>query len=120
MCGYVLHSTNVQRSILTYLLILIPGITLIYLCFDMDFRLAWSGVAVLGLDLVLLWLAGTSDPGYIPRQALPFAKGPLNAATFCYSVQLSPLKANPIDSEQVVLAYQTSLVSLKYCRTCKF
>ena len=99
-------------------MILIPGILLTGLCLTIDLRLASVGLGLLVLSLVFLWLAGSRDPGYIPRQLLPFAKGPLNALAVSYVLQSAPLKRNPLELGQVTIPYQTTLLGLKYCSTC--
>ena len=119
MCGYFLFSANIRRSLLTYLLILLPGVLLIVLCIEIDFLLACAGGVALGLDLVFLCMASGRDPGYIMRQVAPFAKGPLDSPTVSFVLQSALPQRSPIDSEQVVVPYQSSLMPLKYCRTCK-
>lgn len=70
------------------------------------------------LCLVLLVLIATSNPGYIPKQEFPFARGPLNTPTVYSVLMKEPLKPAAIETKYFEQVINCSRVKMKYCRCC--
>lgn len=63
-------------------------------------------------------LVATSNPGYIPKQEFPFARGPYKSPTL-YSVLISePAKPAAIERAYIEQVINSSRIRLKYCRSC--
>jgi Uncharacterized protein containing DHHC-type Zn finger len=60
------------------------------------------------LSLFLLFSTATKDPGYIPKQVLPFANK--------YSHSLTEKLSN---AKSIMVMYKSSIIKLKFCSTCK-
>jgi palmitoyltransferase ZDHHC9/14/18 len=116
MTGYFLHSPDGNRALITFFLILIPGL-LFFAQPAVYFLQAHQNPAPLLIEFLFLilslsFLAGVSlkNPGFIPKQWPPFAVGPFGARPLEELIReaFNP-KELPIDGH---------LTRLKYCATC--
>ncbi|OMJ70087.1 hypothetical protein SteCoe_32004 [Stentor coeruleus] len=65
--------------------------------------------------LILLCI---SNPGYIPKQEFPFARGPSNSPTVYTALIKQPNKRASIENSALELVYNSSIVTLKPCTNC--
>lgn len=68
--------------------------------------------------LIFFFLVASSNPGYIPKQEFPFARGPFKSPTI-YSVLVNePSKPAAIERPYIEQVINSSRIKLKYCRSC--
>lgn len=61
----------------------------------------------------------TSDPGFIPRQTPPFAKGPIRAETYSTVSLREPSKEIALSKPYLQYPINGTIFNLKYCKCCK-
>jgi len=113
--GYRTYRPDRHRALITLAMILIPGV--LFLAFPAVYfvHMGKSEVVVLGVFLLLgslglLLRTATMNPGFIPRQEPPFARGPLGAPV---------LSSYPsTDRKYFELPSAGKLLRLKYCVSC--
>jgi hypothetical protein len=62
----------------------------------------------------------SSNPGYIPRQTAPFARGPVKTENYSTIILKYPNKSIALDKQSADFPINGSLIRLKYCKTCNF
>lgn len=119
MAGYPLHSPGAHRSILSFLLILISGTLLSIFAIELGYIYMLANLVLLILTLTVLVLLSTKDPGYIPKQIPPFAKGPYGSPIVIHSIQLEPNRQSPFEQKMISVSVNGKNIKLKYCSSCK-
>ena len=61
----------------------------------------------------------TSDPGFIPRQTPPYAKGPIRAEPFSTVILRDPHKEIALTQSFIQYPINGTMYKLKYCKCCK-
>jgi len=69
-------------------------------------------------SLCFLVITSSTDPGYLPMQQPPFAKGPLGAPTFSYVTKKESSKPSPLHQKHFLVPALGRNLKLKYCETC--
>lgn len=113
--GRIMMGPDHHRSFITFLLILVP--TSVFVAFPAMYYTKSNNYLPLVVSIVLgllscgcLYIISTLNPGYIPKQQAPFAKGPVGSLALCELIE-DPLKT-------VNLPYRGHMAKLKYCVTC--
>ncbi|CAG9331368.1 unnamed protein product [Blepharisma stoltei] len=110
--GWIMVGPDWYRCVISSLLIIVPNvITIIYACsYYLNEDDAGPLVILLflsSLSLITLIKAATSDPGYIPKQIVPFV-----------SQQSSALNEYIGCPKPILVPYNGSVIKLKFCQTC--
>ena len=61
----------------------------------------------------------TSDPGYIPRQSPPYAKGPVRTEAYSTVILKDPYKEIALTQPFIQYPINSTMYKLKYCKCCK-
>ena len=80
--------------------------------------LVWNCVFLVAL-FYTMGRTALRDPGYIPKQVPPFAKGPLLSPTLAFLLQCDTSKQSPLETKAVQVPLQGQLQTLRYCESCK-
>ena len=120
--GKLMMGPDYQKSIITFFLISVPEI--LFLSTTGVYFSDYPIIIVLSFTLCLMslyfhYLVSTKDPGYIPKQLPPFAKGPYGSPTIPKAQILESTKPCAIDKDFIDLPVNGRLVRFKYCSTCK-
>lgn len=117
--GYFLLSPKYTRAIFSLLgimsteIVLIPTVSL-----DAPLPLTILSLLFTVFTLSFLILLCINNPGYIPKQEFPFARGPFNSPTVYTALLNHPNKQASIENSSLELVYNSSIIKLKPCRNC--
>ena len=111
-----------QKAFLCFFMIFLPEV--LFLSTTGRFFMSNPIVVTISIILYLASLffhfqVSTKDPGYLPKQIPPFAKGPFNGPILTKSLLEEPSKSCAIDRPYIEIPINSTLVRLKYCSTCK-
>lgn len=103
-------------------MILIPGIIFLsspgaYFARELPFVPLLSLLFLIS-SLTFQTITSTTNPGFLPRQDPPFAKGPRGAPSIVCAMQQDPTKISAIDKGNFEIQLGGRLIKLKYCKTC--
>jgi palmitoyltransferase ZDHHC9/14/18 len=123
--GYTLLSPDYYRAILTFCLINLP--TVLFLASPAVYFIEQHVQPIfLLLDIIahfiatlFLFLTSGIDPGYIPKQVPPFAKGPKKSISIEHLVSNNTEVRPPLELNSVYVPNRGHLSQLKYCKSCK-
>ncbi|OMJ67973.1 hypothetical protein SteCoe_34711 [Stentor coeruleus] len=120
--GKVMMGPNIRRSICSFSMILIPEI--LFLCTTGRYFSHKPMIIIVSFLLYCLSLyfhikVSTSDPGYIPKQLPPFAKGPNGAPTLVKAMLQNPRKECALHKSYVEISFNGRMLKMKYCSACK-
>ena len=120
--GKLIMGPDYQKALLCFLLIFLPEV----LFLSTTGRFFISNPMILSTSCLLCLLSlyfhfqvSTRDPGYLPRQIPPFAKGPYNGPILTKSLLEESSKSCAIDRPYIEVPINSTLVRLKYCQACK-
>jgi len=123
--GYTLLSPDYYRAILTFWLINLPAVLFLaspavyfieqhvqpaFLLFDIIAHF---------ISTLFLFLTAGIDPGYIPKQVPPFAKGPKKSISIEHLISNNTEIRPPLQLHSVNVPNRGHLSQLKYCKSCK-
>ncbi|OMJ75289.1 hypothetical protein SteCoe_25605 [Stentor coeruleus] len=112
---------NFRRAICSFSMILIPEI--LFLCTTGRFFSHKPIIIIASFLLYCLSLyfhikVSTSDPGYIPKQLPPFAKGPRGAPTLTKALLQNPTKECALHKQYMQIPFNGRMLKIKYCSAC--
>ena len=119
--GKLIVGSEYKRAIISFCLIFIPE--LLFLGTSGRYY-AETPIIIVGsfliscISLLFHFLVSTRDPGYIPKQLPPFAKGPFGAPTLLTACIKDSSKPCAIDTTHFEYPINGRLVKMKYCSTC--
>lgn len=119
--GKLIVGSEYKRAIISFCLIFIPELLFLGTC---GRYYAETPIIIVGsfliscISLLFHFLVSTRDPGYIPKQLPPFAKGPFGAPTLLTACIKDSSKPCAIDTSYFEYPINGRLVKIKYCPTC--
>jgi palmitoyltransferase ZDHHC9/14/18 len=119
--GKLIVGPDFKKAILSFCLIFLPEV--LFLCTTGRFFISNPMVLVTSFLLCLISLffhfqVATRDPGYLPKQVPPFAKGPFNGPILTKALLMESTKGCAIDRPYIEVPVNGNLVKMKYCLTC--
>lgn len=121
--GKLMFGPDYHKAIISFFLIFIPEI--LFLATVGRYYIGNPAIFVFSILLCLNSLffhfqVATKDPGYIPKQLPPFAKGPYGAPVITKALLEDPSKACAIDRQYFEVPVNGKMVKMKYCLPCNF
>lgn len=108
-----------MRALVTLFLILVPEFIFVPTVAVKGPRvLTWLSIFFNILSVTFLSLLATSNPGYIPKQEFPFARGPSQSPTIYNALINEPSKLAAIEKTYFEQPYNSSIIKMKSCRLC--
>jgi palmitoyltransferase ZDHHC9/14/18 len=120
--GKIMMGPNYKRAFGSFIMIVFPEI--LFLCttgwyfYKMPVIIIASFLLCCGSVYFHIKVC-TKDPGYLPRQLPPFAKGPFGAPTLSKAFMQDPTKVCALDKPYMEIPLNGRMIKLKYCLTCK-
>lgn len=120
--GRIMMGPDFKRSFGSFAMIVLPEI--LFLCTTGRYFSRMPMIIIASFLLCCLSVyfhikVSTRDPGYIPKQLPPFAKGPFGAPVLTKALLQESSKGCAIDKTYVEIPWNGRLVKLKYCLSCK-
>lgn len=120
--GKLIMGPDYQKAFISFFLIFAPEV--LFLSTTGRFFISNPMILIASSILSIISLffhfqVATRDPGYLPKQIPPFAKGPFNAPILTKALLEESTKACAIDRPYIEIPINGTLVKLKYCLTCK-
>lgn len=119
--GRLIMGPDYQKALISFFLIVLPEI--LFLGTTARFYIENPAIITFSIllcfcSLVFHFQVATKDPGYIPKQLPPFAKGPFGAPVLTRALLDDASKACAIDRPYFEIPVNGKLVKMKYCLPC--
>lgn len=117
--GYIIYSPNYIHAIGSLFLIISSEVILLSTVSKNDhISLTLFSLLFTILTSTFLIILSSSNPGYIPKQEFPFARGPSESPILLTALINEPSKQSAIERVAFEQVYNSSIIRLKSCRTC--
>lgn len=120
--GKVMMGPQYRRAFLSFSMIVAPEILFLGTTGRFYYKMpAISIVSFLMFCASVYFHVNVSirNPGYIPKQLPPFAKGPFGTAVLTKAMMKESSKACAIDNPYFEVPFNGRMIKMKYCSTCK-
>ena len=121
--GKIMMGPEYKKAVISFFLIFIPEILFLGTTgrYFADIPIILVGSFCLStVSLYFHVQVSTHNPGYLPKQLPPFAKGPFGAPTLTAALIKDNSRACAIDRSYIEIPMNGRLVRLKYCSTCNY